>query len=92
MTFLEMDTESKFTLLPGCYDNARHLRKCLGIYVIAQGFTKMPSHLRKCPIYDITANRCLIGVSFHSLGLAACVVYHDLVTYSKLKWLLRHIW
>jgi hypothetical protein len=56
MTVLEMDTESKFTILPGCYDNARHLRKYLGIYVIAQGFTKMPSHLRKCLIYDITAN------------------------------------
>jgi hypothetical protein len=32
---LEMDTETKFTILPGCYDNARHFRKCLGIYVIA---------------------------------------------------------
>jgi hypothetical protein len=35
MPFLEMDTETKFTILPGCYDNARHFRKCLGIYVIA---------------------------------------------------------
>jgi hypothetical protein len=32
MTFLEMDTESKFTILPGCYDNARDLRKCPGIH------------------------------------------------------------
>jgi hypothetical protein len=56
MTFLEMDTESKFTILPGCYDNGRHLRKYLGIYVIAQEFTKMTSHLGKCPIYVITVN------------------------------------
>jgi hypothetical protein len=39
-----MNTE--FTILPGCYDNAWHFRKCLGIYVIAQGFTIMPRHLR----------------------------------------------
>jgi hypothetical protein len=42
MPFVEMDTETKFTILPGCYDNAWDFRKCLGIYVIAQGFTIMP--------------------------------------------------
>jgi hypothetical protein len=44
-------------MLTGCYDNARHFRKCLGIYGIAQGFREMPRHFQKCLIYDITASK-----------------------------------
>jgi hypothetical protein len=78
-----MDTESKFTILNGCYDNAQHLRKYLCIYVIAQGFTKMPSHLGKCQIYDITAN---IYRSYSDARPVTVIVYHSDVMWPYYIW------